>query len=853
MLPLKKCLPFLFLLSGVTFIHAAELEIPLERTNFYRDERPGIKILVKGDLPKKSSIEVTLGNHSIYRAPAKKGEMTIRLSSHQFRSGEYPFTIRIVDSEGKEVANQTVPIGLAKRPARDALHNWLWSGGGGVLLDWKFYQEHGFDYTGGPMLPYRFQDHIPDVDAALEGISKNLNDSLPKGMLVSGMPNGGIWKRPFSLFKPEGEDIEYQNARAKGEDFYNPFSLAVAEKQNEANRRFMDAVAKHPNFTLAWVDMEIQDYLTQPNLNKEGREKMVKELGFSVDEVGEPQYVAKNVIADDDRMYRMKKYVYQGGNGVHLALERMVKAVKEARPDILTMTDPYRDAPLYRLYPSVDIIHSWIYTNPDPKNMIFIEQMRTACAPLKQIPLQIVTLLNYPGKLDPSKEWMAMAEDRVKETTWINLSRAPQMVGYFYGSQIDPVKYVNETHRIPHETSDAIKEMAEKVFKPYGRMIRKLDVSKRKMAVLTSYAASIYNRSAHESLGGYGAYRTIPFQILLEMAHYSADVVFDETIEQGGLDRYDVLFLPRCDTLTQTVVEKIKAFQKRGGRVFADQHLGPELELSHQFNFDFAYRRNVDARANISGQAYADWDDHAEKEGSKVTLEKVVGIPAHRDQEIMEGYAQTLRKTLGEKGLKPVVSSDTPTVLFNLCEKSGAQYLFVINDKREYDERSGKYQGMMERSIPQTVNVLFRDDSNKDLVAYDLIKKRKIDLTRNDDGYKFPVELDKLGGTIIGFYPHEFKEVIITAAPKGRLGKSYQITIEIKDANGKNPKGLQPVRVDLQDANGKPHEDSDWICLENGKATFTFTPALNDTPGDWILSVSDLTAGLSTQSTVHYR
>lgn len=49
-----------------------------------------------------------------------------------------------------------------------------------------------------------------------------------------------------------------------------------------------------------------------------------------------------------------------------------------------------------------------------------------------------MTLLNYPGELAPTDRWMMMDEGRLKVTTWINLSRAPRILGYYFSSACDP-------------------------------------------------------------------------------------------------------------------------------------------------------------------------------------------------------------------------------------------------------------------------------------------------------------------------------------------------------------------------------------------------------------------------------
>ena len=844
------------LLMAPLFAEGADIKFSSNRTAFYRDESPTIGVAVEGDIPEKAALEVRVGDYRLYEGSATADPAAVKLPAQAFRSGNHTLTVRVFDAQGGEVAIKSLRLQLGKRPSPDALRNWLWMNGGPV--DAEFYQEHGFDYVGGPMLPHSLSEGMAKE---FQGLGRIFNEHLAQGRLLSVVPNGGLWKREFTHFPAEGEDVDYVNAAREGERYYNPFSPIVAAKQDEANRMFMEAIKDYPNVTMAWTDMEIQDDITKANLNREGREKMAKELGFTEEEVGEPNYVAKGVIADNDRRYRLTKYIFQGGNGVHAGLKRMVDMVKKYRPDMLTMTDPYRHVALFDVYPSVDIIHSWTYTNPDPKAMLYIEQLRAATKPRNQIPLQIVTLLNYPGMLDvPSKrpdfkgkvtreeEWMGMGPDRVKETTWINLSRAPKIMGYFYGSEIDPVKYRDQTHRVPPGMSDSIKEMAEKVFRPYGKMIKKLDVSPRKMAVLTSQAAATYNKSPNDQHGSYAGYRTLAFQEIMEMAHTNADVVFDEGIEQGALDNYDALFLPRADVLTETVTNKIREFQKRGGVVYADQYLGPELEDVHKFDFDFSYLTKVNARANVMGETLSEWTDHAEKEGQKPDLQSVVGVPAHIDQEIKEGYAKTFKEVVGKK-FPATVDSDSPTVLFNLTEKNGAKYLFVINDKRTYDERTGKFKGIMEKLVPQTVTVRYRDPSGAPLVAYDMLKRKKLPLKRKGDVVNFPVELDALGGTMIAFTPSPFAKLEVAPPSEARLGEPAKVAVTLRNAKGQSPQGLQPVRVDIVDAKGKTHEDSDWIVLEDGVGELTFHPAWNDPAGDWKVRVTDLTAGLTAELT----
>ena len=260
------------------------------------------------------------------------------------------------------------------------------------------------------------------------------------------------------------------------------------------------------------------------------------------------------------------------------------------------------------MYPGCDLISTWTYTNPDPKQMLYIETLRAACKPAGQEPLHVITLLNYPGRVVPEshdKNWMMMGPGRLIETTWINLSRAPKVIGYYAFDS----KY-NSPLAFCSETMTALRRLSQEVFIPYGPLLRKLDVAPRRIALLSSDSSRLYSNSPQ--LLGYPNYQPYHFYTVMSMAHLNADVVFDESIERYGLDDYEVLVMPKCDVLTKSVYDEVLSFQKRGGLIIADQYLGPDIPGVLRFDFDFTHRRKVDANAIATGKIYvgADDDDH---------------------------------------------------------------------------------------------------------------------------------------------------------------------------------------------------------------------------------------------------
>ena len=282
------------------------------------------------------------------------------------------------------------------------------------------------------------------------------------------------------------------------------------------------------------------------------------------------------------------KFVYQEGNGLPYANQETSKDVKRYRPDVWTVNDPYRIVAFLDMFPGLDMVGTWTYTNNDPKLMLYVESMargnardkadavgnrdvphlsRRICAPFR------CQRCRRPDS-GASEGWMLLGPDPCKEISWIILSRA-KIIGYYYSSDCDPQKCnrPEDQFRVPHATSDAVKELSDRVYKPYGPMITRLETAKRRIAVLSSQASRLYGKSPRTV--GYPNDEIYCFYSVLAMAHLDGDVLFDEHVERGAKD-YDVLVLPKCDVVTKKMYDEILKFAGRGGVLIADQYLGPK-------------------------------------------------------------------------------------------------------------------------------------------------------------------------------------------------------------------------------------------------------------------------------------
>jgi len=435
-----------------------------------------------------------------------------------------------------------------------------------------------------------------------------------------------------------------------------------------------------------------------------------------------------------------------------------------------------------------------------------------------------------------------MGPGRVAVTSWINLSRAPRIVGYYYSSACPPPGKPGDP-RNPYETSLKIKELSQQVYEPLGQMITQLDVEPRRIAVLSSVSSRLYGKSP-TLCGYYGNMQIYHFYTVMAMAHLQADVLFDETIERFGLDDYDVLVLPKCDVLTETVYRQVQRFAERGGVVVADQYLGPDFPGAGviTFDFDFTYRDKVSAKAIAENKAYVQWDDQLQPDAAE--LKDVQGVTALDDQRIMETYARQLRERLAGV-VDPDVSSESPTVLLNMLEKGDVKYLVVINDQRTYDDRLREYQSVLGKLEPQTAVIQLHRADLRDRIAYDMLNHQRLEVT---DG-ALTVELTEVGGTIIALYPRPIGEMIIETPDRIGPGDAATLRIAMTDDNNAPLAGLQPIELTITTPGGVRNEYSGYHCATRGVLDIPFVAALNDEHGTWTIEANDLTAGRTAQRT----
>jgi hypothetical protein len=621
----------------------------------------------------------------------------------------------------------------------------------------------------------------------------------------------------------------------------NPHHPAVIKRNRRWLESMMNVLKDYPSCSTIFMNSELEDQLTL-SVDTDSVKMHESKLGFSLDKVRhlsrvfsenaeEAEYIQAGVIADNDPEYLYSKYYFKNGDGWVSTNKMMSDIVHEFRPDITVIADPLRLCSLYNRFDGVDAVSSWTYSTPDPKMMLFNETLRCEAIPEDKQIIQIITMYNYGGSLMPTEsgrkslvDVLFMGADRYLESAWLNLSRAPNGIGVYFSSQLEPtIENVDKNIR-PQETFDAIKDFAQDIMQPFGQVFRKLKTTPRRIAVLDSWASRVYGKCPRP-YNHYQNYFIYDFYILLNMAHLPADVIFEETVLDKGLDDYDMLVMPCCDTLPESVYQKVIEFENAGGKVVADQWLRAEIPNTIRFDFDFTYRKRVNANAINKGIQFASNEDTVFK--SEWESQKTTGVTAEEDRDIIEQYCAELRETI-DASCEREVDCDTPRVLLNRLDYGDVKYLSLVNDNRTYDERVGQYKAILSKGLPQKAVINWKGLTGKE-VLYDLISGKEIDyVCTNNQGISFEITLPASGGTLIVAMSEKLASVQISYS---------RSIINLSIANAK---GIIPLEVNITDPNGRKNELSGYFTLKKGNLDIPFTLALNDVPGKWQVSARNL-------------
>jgi hypothetical protein len=291
--------------------------------------------------------------------------------------------------------------------------------------------------------------------------------------------------------------------------------------------------------------------------------------------------------------------------------------------------------------------------------------------------------------------------------------------------------------------------------------------------------------------------------LILDYAQLQPRVIYDETVQRDGLDQYKVLVLTDCDVLTRGVADKILAFQKRGGIVVGDQNLAPAIHP----------------------------DILLEQEDRPKEADKA--------REWMLAKAAALRKQLDPRYSR-YYSSNNPDVITRARRYGSTDYLFAVNDRREFGDYVGQHKLVMENGLPSEAVLTIKRPAGH---VYDLLTSREITALPGKGSLQVPASLGPCQGQVLMVSDRRLAAVKLQAPKEAKLGAPVPLQVTIADDQGQALDAIVPVRVDFLAPDGQAAEFSGYYGARDGKLSITFALASNDMPGLWELRVKELASG----------
>jgi hypothetical protein len=613
----------------------------------------------------------------------------------------------------------------------------------------------------------------------------------------------------------------------------------------------------HPAFVAALVNSEVRDD-SEVSFSDFDRAAYRQHSGRDIpDEVlsksgvrwtSLQDFPADRVVADDHpllQFYRWFWTVGDGWNPQHTALHRGLKST--GRDDLWTWYDPAIRVPsIAGSGGDVDVLSQWTYTEPSPLRVgYFCDEVfaMAAASPRPQRVMKMTQLFWYRSSSapkstgathiaspfddhDPDAAYISIAPMHLRGAFWSKLSRPVSGLMYHGWSALVPTDGTHNYKYTQPDLQTEFRRLHREVLEPLGPTLLQAPDRRGDVAYLNSFTSQMFARR-----GSYGYSHDEAYLTLLH-AQLQPEVIFEETLLKRGLDGFKVLVLVDCDVLTASVATRIQEFQKRGGLIIGDPNLAPAI------------------KPDIVLPRFA---------RTKKTAEDKAAILAN---------AAKLRLDLDARYQRYAECSN-PEIVTRVRSAGASDYLFVVNDHREFGTYVGQHGLVMEHGLPSRGELTLRRPAKKgtgklsrngpegasqkldlsfspfSVHVYDLLTSREVEIAQHDAVTSWPLELGPCDGGVYLVTPRPIERLTIDAPPSARLGDAIEVQIGITDRSGNLVPAVVPVDLSITDPNARPAERSGHYGANDGRLALSIDLATNDTPGVWRIHARERASGRS--------
>jgi len=372
------------------------------------------------------------------------------------------------------------------------------------------------------------------------------------------------------------------------------------------------------------------------------------------------------------------------------------------------------------------------------------------------------------------------------------------------------------------------------VVRPLGPVLKKLGRDTPPVAVFESFTSVIMG------MPWSSGYQAAPVTYL-QRARLDPRVVYEETLLRDGFDGIKVLYAPTCRFLTPSLVEKLRAFQKAGGILVADQELNKALTADIVVPVaQIRHAPKADQQADVEAAEAAFWQNRKARDFTQ--RQKADSITA----------AETLRAQLKGR-FEPRLDSDTPEIVTYARRWGETDYAVAINDHRTFGDYVGQWGRTMEKGLPASGHVTLKDPNRQVRAVYELSRGGEVAFDRVGDRVRVKLDYETNDGRFLVFLKSKIASLKVAHSPSVEPGGIVKAGLRVVDASGEPVPALLPVEIRLYDSAGKELDGAGYLAAEDGDARVAIRTNVNDAPGPYRLVFRDRASGLTEERAVERR
>lgn len=733
----------------------------------------------------------------------------------RLRPGTYPVTVTALTEPNGKNAKLDSEIVVVAEENPEAFPIFMWQSG-----DPKPLAEMGFTAQLW-LLSDAYAKGAGDLAASIATLEDNLKYGIRLSDLLRHAENKELLAK-YSRVDRRGKPYARRNLDAS-----NP---EVRKLTSETAYRAARAYGDHPGLTMVMVSTEVRDGSqiayngTEQAAYKAfaGEAIPANALGRTPPPVAEIQdFPVLGNLDPEMPLYKFFRWWWVNGDGwnpLHRLLNENYKKGLGARADkVLSFYDPaLRVPPIFGSAKGLDMLNQWTYSYPHPIKIATAvdEERAMARGNGGQKLMKMVQVIWYrdppapPGKKVanppawvkeyPDAPYITIAPDHLQESVWAELSRRLDVLSFHgYGSLVERDDRPWNTYRFTNPNSrERFKKLVKELIRPLGPVLKKVPERPMRTAVLYTLGSNIFGQTGS---WGWTWGPDAEMHQFLQRAQLDPGVLFDEDVLAGRLDGVAVLALPNCAIMDQRVIDAIRKYQIAGGIVIGDKELNPLILPD-------------------------------------ITVDK---------QELADAVA--LNKQL--KQCVPILfEADSPEVVTHVRSWKKSDYLFTVNDRRDFGDYVGMYGYAKEVGCPLKCTVsLARSDVK---AIYDLMQHKEIPFEKKDGKCTWKLDFKTNDGRLNLALPQKIAKLSLDVPTVTTLDKALEITILMTDTEGKPVEAILPIEVRIHAEDGLEIVGSGYYEITDGVKRLTILPSSNDAVGLWTIDVSDLAAGLKARSTV---